>query len=953
MLVLYPSYSFETLSTDRDDAEANQLLSAWSALFHPALLEKATRIPRWESATGCSYEIDDDLVIVPPCCEELLPPDWIERQEKRGSTVFRNLADRDEMLDRFLPELGVADHGFDPEFVANFLALGTAYFLTDLLVRQLRYMSMLDDTKLAEQVFESIKAYRNGDTEKSTEQLKAAFESVSESKEYFYPTQSYLLELTLLKPSTFGEPFRKLLAERDRINLFVSSRDLKNLPEADPESFAALKSACEAGKVQFIADDFCTKSLLAYPLLDAAQKILDGKSVYTTLFSVQPTVFGKLGTGLNPFLPQLLNLCGYKGAIHFAPLDGWKMKEQTQSKMIWKGDDGSRLDALIRYPMNATSHRDFFDLPSRLGHIIDSDHAATAVFARFPGQKSRWLDDLLRMDRFSPALGVFCGIDDYFKSTEHAGTVTQNGFGKYPGNSLSTAVLEGDDDPVSFWAGFYREEHVEKTNRSTIQTLCAVLGVFETEFDKETATLAKAVCGDASENVSVQKPIFLANPWSFPRRVHLDVSDWTELPPEEKPIVLARQKKEHKEIVVDVPPLGYVVVEPPSKSAGTDDDPQPAQRKQPKSFLASLFAKPTARTISKSSKPLIEKVEQKIDAQSTRTLYRLQNEYFEANIDATIGMLRSLFTNEHRHNRLSMQLGYRMPKELRAKDFRNEDDPNRGYAGMAADEIVVEQTGPITGRIRISGRLVCPDGCIAAMFIETLTVRRLSRVIECEVEIDPKMPAGDSPWDSYYGVRLAWNDNTLDVRGGVGNGSHPLTADLLQAPQFVDLRGEKNSLTLLSGGLPFHRKFGERQLDTILIAKGETATRFRFGIGVDLAYPVPASLQFLENPALLVCPAPKIPKRKSSWLFHVDAKNVVALRWEPLVEDGKRSGLRVFLLETEGRRAHFPLRSFLPLRKAEAVDLLGETIKEIKVDGDAALIDMHEHQLLPLVLRFA
>jgi hypothetical protein len=94
----------------------------------------------------------------------------------------------------------------------------------------------------------------------------------------------------------------------------------------------------------------------------------------------------------------------------------------------------------------------------------------------------------------------------------------------------------------------------------------------------------------------------------------------------------------------------------------------------------------------------------------------------------------------------------------------------------------------------------------------------------------------------------------------------------------------------------------------------------------------------------------KTPKNPASWLFNVDAKNVVALHWEPLFDGDKRIGLRVFLLETEGRRAHFALRSFKAFQRAVKQDLLGNTIKDIKIDDDAALIDMHGHELLPLVL---
>jgi len=251
----------------------------------------------------------------------------------------------------------------------------------------------------------------------------------------------------------------------------------------------------------------------------------------------------------------------------------------------------------------------------------------------------------------------------------------------------------------------------------------------------------------------------------------------------------------------------------------------------------------------------------------------------------------------------------------------------------------------------IKGRLVLPDGTAAAKFIETITIRRKSRLLEFDLELEPFFEPDENPWDSYFAVRYAWNDNTLDLRGGLADGVHPLSADRLQSPKFVDLRNEKSSLTFFTEGLPFHRRFGERQLDTVLIAKGETARHFRFGIGIDIKHPVSASLEFLVQKNDWAVPVTDRPKNPSAWLFQVEAKNIVALHWEPVFEDEKPVGFKVFLLETEGKRAHFAFRSFLAPVKAAGINLLGEELKEFKIDGDAVLLDMHSYELLPLSVR--
>lgn len=951
MIILYPSYSFETLSTDRTKAEARQLLAAWTSAFHPALLEKFKEIPRWESASIPPYSASKQPLVVPPCCESYMEEDWFRQQQEGGAVLIRNKTRREEILPELLTLAGAENHGFDDAFVADFYALGTAYFLVELLVRQLHYMTMMDDSQCSTQIFEAIRAYRENDAEKTRDHLRQAFEAVCQSKEYFFPIRSYFLDLTLLTPTTVGGSFRRLLGEGNKTNLFLSSGLLKTLPDKEPESFQQLRSACEADRVRLIADDTEEKSLLLLPILDIADRILEGLSIYRDLLNVSPKIYGRLYGVLTPILPQLLKLTGMNGAVHFAPLDGWRIKEDAQSKMIWQGVDGTKLDALVRYPLDGSSDLDFFALASRLGETINNDQAPTAVFARFPTSPdlsaNSWLENLRRMGRYTEDLGEFLPIDSYFESTSQCGGVEKFGFGKYPVDVLSASVDAGESDPITQWNKVYAES-VRRTIRSAFETVQGLLGRKPSD---------EALAGDFAAALSVSNDsgsqgIFLANPWSFPRRVFLDVSHWKTLPGESGPVVLARQSEDRKEIVVDIPPLGYAFVEPASGGVNEDsvDSPESSTSPRKRSGLFGLFKKPK----STEEPPMIVKTEDEVGKNVKRNVFLMRNEHFEAKFDATTGILRSVFTNHSRFNRLSRQIGFRQPKSVRLEDPRSASDPNRGYAIMAADDIRIESAGPVSGRLNIRGRLVAQDGDVVAKFEETVTMRRRSRILEFDLLMEPKSEPGGPPWDSYYAIRYAWNDNTMDLRACLADGMHAISADRLHAPRIVDLRGEgKQALTFLSEGLPFHRRFGERQMDTILISGNETARRFRFGIGIDVPYPVPASLEFLAPKDELILRSASRPKIPSAWLFQIEAKNVVALHWDPILEDDRPVGFKVFLLETEGRRAHFALHSFHAPTQAVSVDFFGEEIKERKIDGDRILLDMHGHELLPLRVHWA
>lgn len=960
MIVLYPGYSFEGLASDRTETEAGELLAAWGAVFHPALVEKYDVLPRWESASTPPYEVAKYPVVVPPCCESYLTEDWVRQQEEGGACLVRGLSARSGIVAALLDHAGLRDHGFDDEYVADFQALATTYLLTELLVRQLHYMSSMDDSQCMTQVFCSLRAYREESFETARDHLRQALDAVSQSKEYFYPIETYLLDLFLMTPKTFGEPFRRMLRKRTQTNLFLSSRLLDALPEKEPEAFKLLRDAATEGKVDFIFDDTEEKSLLLLPILDIADRILEGISIYRERLNVSPTVYGRLHAGLNPILPQLLKLIGVTGAVHFAPLDGWRIKEDVQSKIIWQGVDGTNLDALVRYPFMGKSDRDFFALATQMSDTVNNDQAPTSVFAQFPGSldglDGNWLEDLRRMERLSSGLGSFSSIGSYFESTPRCGGVQRYGFGRYPdtgtGNPLSTAVQAGENDPISSWNAVHRES-VRRLVRSAFGTVRALLDrdrpdLAGQEDDDPVRSFAGTILAGSSKDPE-SRGIFLANPWSFPRRVFLDVSDWEGLPAESETVVLARRAEGRKEMIVDIPPVGYAFL----RLADTDTS-KTSQR--PKGMFGRLTAGLLGRDGTEPN--LIEKTEDDAGKNAKRAVYLLRNEFFEAKIDCATGMLRSVFTSRSRFNRLSRQIGFRYPKARRQEDPRVESDPNRGYATMLADEITVEQAGPITGRLRIRGRLIGPEGEPAATFEETVTIRRRSRILEFDLALDPVAMPDASPWDSYYAVRYAWNDNTLDLRGGLGDGLHALSSKRVLAPKLVDLREGTVSLTFFTEGLPFHRRFGERQLDTILIAGNESARKFRFGIGIDVRQPVPASLEFLADPGELQAELSGNPKFPSAWLFQVEAKNVIALHWEPIFDQdgndvtGPPIGFKVFLLETGGARARFALHCFRGPKQAHAAEIGPGRLKSFPVEGDRVLLDMRGHELLPLAVYF-
>ena len=88
-------------------------------------------------------------------------------------------------------------------------------------------------------------------------------------------------------------------------------------------------------------------------------------------------------------------------------------------------------------------------------------------------------------------------------------------------------------------------------------------------------------------------------------------------------------------------------------------------------------------------------------------------------------------------------------------------------------------------------------------------------------------------------------------------------------------------------------------------------------------------------------PAPAAPQ---AWLFHLDARNVLATHWEPLQSAGRTTGVQVRILETRGRSTRCRLSSYRPLAAAQRLDFCGRPLGECVIDHGKALLELGGHE---------
>ncbi|MEX0713572.1 MAG: hypothetical protein WD278_14540 [Pirellulales bacterium] len=924
LIVLLPCHSLEDFPVHQEGAQADSLLAAWSALWHPALLTAAGKLPTWHRADGPPSDLANRLVVIPPASETLLLAGWVNRAEAEGATVVRKFETREQILSAALAEPEGAAPPVDADLAADFLALGLCFLLVELLTRQMRYMSNVDEIHLRNETVAAARAAVEGDTATARDRLHRCFDVLTEARERFYPVEAYLVDLTLTAPTTLGAGLRRELADTTPKNLLISAGTLELMAQREPESLAALRQALEGGHVCLVGGERDEADLPLMPVEAVLGELRRGAETYRNLLGVAPLVFGRRRFGLTPFLPLVLSRLGFQGALHLA-LDDGHFPKSGQSKTRWEGLDSSAIDALGRLPLDANAPESILRLPRKMGESMDLDHVATVVFAHWPGQSNVYYHDLRRMARYAPALGKFVTLTEYFSGTSRPGELT-----RFKADQYRTAFLKQDAagqraDPISRHARQHRLR-VRAEAEQTLATLVELIGgtlpagradlttqiVARHSDDRPDDTPDEDLAGRIESQVRTAAAAFatalspkrgdigylVANPQSFPRRVGVDVSDLPLLPAIEGPVVAAEESGDVKRAVVEVPAMGFVWVGPAAERA------KPVKlRSKPPNTLA--------------------------------------NEFLEVVVHATTGGIRSLRDPAQRGNRLSQQLALRLPgPRPKPGDLYRDPDEEAIYSVMAADSIEVTASGAALGEIVSRGRLLDRQGKRLAGYVQTVRLWSGSRVALVDIELDIDCQPAADPWASYYASRFAWGDEDAELWRSVSQTSQLTDARRLEAPHFVEIRAGKSRTAILTGGLPYHRRVGARMLDSLLVVNGETARRFKMAVGIDLAHPMQHAISLLDPPTVV----PAVPRPASgasaAWLFQVDAKNVVATHWEA-IRDGQRvAGFRVRLLECEGRGGLVRLRALRALESARQVDFRGEPLVDLPVEGEQATIDM-------------
>ncbi|MGE3822467.1 MAG: glycosyl hydrolase family 38, partial [Isosphaeraceae bacterium] len=773
---------------------------------------------------------------------------------------------------------------------------------------------------LTTEVLAGASAWTSGDTSTARNRLRAAFESLSQARERFYPVDAYVIDLCLLDPAMPGGVLRGPLEARMPVTFLAPAKAIEAQSGLDPESLGRLREAITEGWADVVGGAYAETDEPLRPLESILWQYRHGSETYRAhLDGRNVETVARRRFALYPMLPQIGRRFGFRFAVHMG-FDAGRFPVRPEAKRLWESPEHSNLEALTRPPLAADRADSALRLPWRLALSMRDDHVATLPLVRWPSPVAEWFLDLQRINGYSPVLARMVTLNDYFHLTDRPFELFGPEPDAYVTPYLSQAVARKEDQPVS-----RRAEHARLRARldalTALRATAEALGsdslgpeellalelALETddldhardELDRleprSAAELARKLLGERTNG----RPGFLViNPTGIARRAAVPLPEAAaDLRPEE-PLRAAQFTEEGVLAVVQLPAFGFAWV---PRDTNFEANPAP---------LGSLSVR--------------DKV--------------LRNESITVEIDSASGGVRGVKAPGEETARLGQQLV-----------IAGLGGPSK----MACDSYEVEYAGPALAQAVAKGKILGPDGTPLVSFRQRYrlwTGRPLLEIQVSLVVLDPAWFAGladADPWARHLACRWAWPDPNSMIRRTALLFPFETEAERPETPDAIDVSTRRQRTALLFGGLAHHRKHGPRMLDTILLAGRERAREFHLGVALDLEHPFHAATDLIA-PAYVVPTTAGPPKAgPKGWLYLLDAPSVAVTRVEslPPVEDGNGWGLAFHLLETGGQAVRARLRLFRPPTWARLVDFQQSVIVDLPIEEDAVRIDLTPHEL--------
>ena len=1006
--VLLPATTLEDFPSEMSDYDGRSLLAAWTLLWHPSLLADCGQLPTWYRADAPPDALDNRLFAVPEPSQSWLPDGLAVRAADCPTCQWITGASRTEMLGQLpidrLPQapehspgtkspgtksLGSKSLGSGGRTVQveDFFAAGYAFLQIQVMTRRLRYTSNIDEIHLQNRVVAAAQAFIAGDADTAADSLHDVFDCLAEERDHYFSSDPHLIDLVLTSPSTLDgllewldgpEILARVAASEQTVGPDSPTRDggaggpasgLASSPHLaaplnvliDGEVAAAiggldsarttrLKQLLASGAIGWAGGGPPASACLDTMTYSQAESVFESvhRQTADTLGSA-PTVYGRFSGATPSEMTATLVRLGYCGMIpiDFAGGSGFG----DEAKVILQAA-GSQLEALTAKPIDASQDASFLTLGTRLGESIDSGEIATALLAHWPGQTCDAFEDLKRVATWSLCLGRFWNLADYFQKGEHPyhhGTASSSS--PRSAELLASMVSDGTADPLSEPANAFRQALLDEQQAMFAGMRELVIGPSESQTSnsadsKDEASkgadskgdgqnesspagdssveLASAIGAPVCDAASQSRSTLLINSHSIGCRRNVTLA--ASLPRKSDHLFAATIESGQAVATVDVPSCGFVLIR--------DDAGRGAQAGIAGRIREMLMGGP--RSIAESG--------------------HLQNEFMEVALSDESGGISGVYSGAIRGNRFSFRLVH--------------VSANGEEAIMHCDRMEVIQSTPSQGCIEATGTIRAgsgPDSDRLAAFKLRYTLHRGSRFLQVEGEIDPASPVAGSPWNHHYAARVAVASETPICRALVRDKAHRATSRRMVAPLGIVIDEAERQTLVCGSGLAFHRRVGDRFLDTLLLVQGEREPAFKIHYGFDVSSPVASARAMIAPPlALPVQAAESTPE--IGWMVHASPKDLLVSQMEVQTRSDGRLAAVLRIIQTQPQSCKAKLRFFRDVELALLVkdqpeSLLDQTLEElgkayeveqneVACEGDQVSLSIPSHAVADLLVLF-
>jgi alpha-mannosidase len=964
--LLLPCHSLEDFPTFHEGEDAENLLVAWTAPWHPILLHQLQKVPEFGRVENSPESCTDQVFLIPKVSLARVPGGFRDRCRDQGGVCLDSLTDRTATVTELAQVLGCASEvaKSPPETARPFFALSYTYLQIELLTRQLRYTSNLDQAHFQSLVLKAATAATQGDSTTAEEALGRCFDLLAEERHRYYPMQSLLCDLTLLAPTTLGPALTQQVQRPTPINLLATADLLEHVQKSSPELWSQIRTACAERRLLPVGGGYnqAPLGLLANETL--SRNLAWGQQFLSRSLGTPARVFARRLPGLEATLPGPLLRYGFRDALHEA-FQPTRLPQTSHTYLRWQGVDGETIPSLTKTIYDANSPQSFLRLGIRIGECLDVDHVAASQFVHWPGQWSIAYEDLMESAARCDALGQWCLLDDLIAQINDPGYSPTTSTCDYRASYLKLLLEDAEADrqqPKPEPSA--NEPHAIAPERLVQEVQRLVRREHELQQTTLLSGLARLAGGAAAGSPPHTTPPAPVNEHAGPNPPPSEslLALWERLLPPASTIEAQKTGAEQLLLrTLTTEGTGYrllvnsscqtrrVLLSPDDLGTchpgALPPDQVYAAYQDRRGWWAVVdvpsFGYLHFSTQTPTRKGLLQP-RRKLVANKTT----LRNEFLSAAIDPNSGALRSVHDYRGRSNLCSLQLSWfdqdikntiaKLLKGQVATDWKQslsqlwgapDTDGRRrqmafhaeGYTTMKAQSLEVVTNHPLLGHVRTRGQMLLMGKVIAKFEIDyrlhlgsrflhitgqvtpTTKAKLISFQEDDNYEFPPSTPLAGSGFRRYFGWRFAHAHPSAEVFRDLNGWKLEATRPTTEAPRLIEFQNMDQSLALLTGGLAFHRFPTDGRCDLLHSLSHQETVQAEIAIGVSPKNSLSAAHQFLDRLPVLPCGPLRPGLPSGAWLFRCSSKHVLVSDWENRYQGDQWLGVRVRLLETAGR----------------------------------------------------